>query len=186
MVRSAPTEPPARRLTDGTVALRLRQTSDLDAIAAASHDSETRRWLDDEPMSGEARRTSLARTDEAWRSGRGAPLVIVDAVTDEPVGIINLQFQSDDVATVAYSVFPENRGQGVAPRAVRLLARWALSDLRVKRLGLEADDENSASIRVAEKCHFQYVGTRIETLEDGEQKTKVIFALEGSIPPLDD
>jgi RimJ/RimL family protein N-acetyltransferase len=178
MVRSTPIEPPARRLTDGTVSLRLRRVSDLDAIAAASHDPETRRWLDDEPMDGEARRTSLARAEEAWRSGRGAPLVVADAVTDEPVGIINLQFRSDDVATVAYSVFPENRGQGIAPRAVRLLARWALSDLRVKRLILEAGEGNTASIRVAEKCHFQYVGTRTETLEDGRHET-VVFALEG-------
>ncbi|MFF3865624.1 GNAT family N-acetyltransferase [Micromonospora sp. NPDC001898] len=180
MARSTSIEPPARRLTDGTVALRLRRASDLGAIAAASHDPETRRWLDDEPMDEEARRTSLARADEAWRNGRGAPLVIADAVTDEPVGIINLQFRSDDVATVAYNVFPENRGRGIAPMAVQLLAAWALSDLRVKRLILEASDGNTASIRVAEKCHFQYVGTRTETPEDGEQQhTTVVFALEG-------
>ncbi|WP_433347106.1 GNAT family N-acetyltransferase [Micromonospora sp. CA-111912] len=179
MARSAPVQPPVAPLTDGAVALRLRQVSDLDAIAAASHDPETHRWLNDEPMDGEARRTSIARADEAWRSGRAAPLVIADAVTDKPVGIINLQFESDDVATVAYSVFPENRGQGVAPRAVRLLARWALSDLRLKQVILEANEGNAASIRVAEKCHFRYVGTRSETVEDGSQKSTAVFALEG-------
>jgi RimJ/RimL family protein N-acetyltransferase len=182
VVRSTPIEPLAAPLTDGTVALRLRRVSDLDAIAAASHDPETRRWLDDEPMDREARRTSLARAAEAWRSGTGAPLVIADAVTDKPVGIINLQFGSDDVAMVAYGVFPDNRGQGVAPRAVRLVARWALSDLRLKQVILEVSEGNTASIRVAEKCHFKYIGTRTETLEDGGQKTTVVFTLEGRGP----
>jgi RimJ/RimL family protein N-acetyltransferase len=177
MGRSLPIEPLDTPLTDGTVALRLRQVSDLDAIAAASHDAETRRWLDDEPMDEDTRGTSIARADEAWRSGTAAPLVIADAVTDRPAGIINLQFRSNDVATVAYSVFPENRGQGIASRAVRLLAHWALSDLRLKRVILEAGEGNAASIRVAEKCHFRYVGTRTETAEDGEE-TKVVFALE--------
>ncbi|WP_405116487.1 GNAT family N-acetyltransferase [Micromonospora sp. NBC_01405] len=93
--------------------------------------------------------------------------------------MINLPFRSDDLATVAYSVFPENRGQGVAPRAVRLLARWALSDLRLKQLILEASEGNAASIRVAERCHFRYVGTCSGTVEGDRQERTVVFALEG-------
>jgi RimJ/RimL family protein N-acetyltransferase len=73
-------------------------------------------------------------------------------------------------------VFPENRGQGIAVRAVRLLAGWALSDLRLKEVILEAAEGNAASIRVAEKCHFRYVGTRTAT-EDGRQQNTAVFAL---------
>ena len=176
MARSSPRYPPDPPLSDGVVALRRRTASDLDAIAAASSDIESRRWLDDRPMDDDGRRTSLRRVEEAWQSGRAAPLMIADAATDEPVGLVNLQFRDDDVATIAYSVFPGNRGRGIAPRAVRLLTGWAFADLKMRQLLLEADEENAASVRVAEKCRFERLSTRTE-LRDGEERTVLVFSL---------
>jgi RimJ/RimL family protein N-acetyltransferase len=170
--RSGPIEPPSGPLTDGVVAVRLRRESDLEAIAAASHDAESLRWLTDPPMDDDARRTSLDRVGEAWRSGQAAPMVIAAAGSDEPVGIVNLQFRDDEVATIAYSVFPTHRGQGVAPRAVELMSGWALGELGLKQLILEADGGNAASIRVAEKCGFERTGSHVE--ENG--RTTVVFA----------
>lgn len=118
----------------------------------------------------------MVRVEEAWRNGQAAPLVIADAVTDEPVGVINLQFQDDDVATVAYSVFPANRGQGIAPRALRLLVDWAFRDLGLIQLLLETDEANAASLRVAEKCQFQRIDSRTETNSQGLQHTMIVFA----------
>ena len=176
MARSTPIRPPAAPFVDGVVAVRMRRTADLNAIATASHDPETRRWLDDEPMDDAARKTSMARIEEAWRSGRTAPLVIADAVTDEPVGIINLQFRDDDVATIAYSVFPGSRGRGIAPRAVRLLAEWAFGEVGLTQLLLETDEANAASVRVAEKCGFQRIDSRTAEKSDGAPHTTVVFA----------
>lgn len=176
MVRSTPISPPSVPLSDGAVVLRLRRVSDLDAISAASYDPETRRWLDDTPMDEAARSSSMTRVEEAWRSGQAAPLVVADAGTDAPVGIINLQFQDDDVATIAYSVFPTSRGQGIAPRAVRLLTEWALGDLGVTRLLLEANEANTASLRVAEKCQFHRIGSRTELDSAGHQYTTIVFS----------
>jgi len=176
MARSTPIKPLAAPLADGVVAVRLRRASDLDAIAAASHDPETRRWLDDTPMDAEARGTSMVRVEEAWRKGEAAPLVIANAVTDEPIGIINLQFRDDDVAAIAYSVFPAGRGQGIAPRAVRLLVDWAFRDLGLTQLLFETDEANAASLRVAEKCQFQRIDSRIETNSPGLQHTTIVFA----------
>ncbi|TDU88102.1 RimJ/RimL family protein N-acetyltransferase [Kribbella voronezhensis] len=176
MGRSGPIEPPGEPLTDGAVAVRLRRESDLAAIAAASHDPESLRWLTDPPMDAEARRTSLDRNAEAWRTGQAAPMVIAAADSDEPIGIVNLQFRDDEVATIAYSVFPAHRGQGIAPRAVELVSGWALGQLRLSRLILEADEGNAASIRVAEKCGFERTGSRVE--DSGA--TTVIFARTAS------
>jgi RimJ/RimL family protein N-acetyltransferase len=161
-------------LTDGVVVVRLRKESDVAAIAAASHDPQTRRWLDDSPMGDQARRTSMARVEEAWRSGKSAPLVIADAGTDEPVGLINLRF--GDSTTVAYSVFPAHRGRGIAPRAVRLITDWAFADLGMNRLLLEADEANTASLRVAEKCQFQRISSRVETDAEHGSRTTVTYA----------
>ncbi|SBT39189.1 GNAT family N-acetyltransferase [Micromonospora auratinigra] len=178
MVRSAPAEPPATPLTDGVVSLRLRRESDVDPIATASHDPEIRRWLDDTPMDAQARRTALARAAEAWRSGRAAPLVIADAVTDEPLGMVNLQFRDDEVATVAYGVFPQQRGRGIAPRAVRLLAGWARTGPAVRQVLLETDEDNTASIRVAEKSGFRRIGAYTRSDADGVARTVLVFAAD--------
>lgn len=157
-------EPPDGPLTDGVVNVRLRVEGDVGAIAAASHDPETRRWLDDEPMDERARVGSVERVREAWRSGTAAPMVVADARTDEAMGLVNLQFREGSTA-IAYSVFPDHRGKGVAPRAVELVARWAFEELGLTELFLEAHQDNLASIRVAEKCGFADRGSRAE--DDG-------------------
>jgi RimJ/RimL family protein N-acetyltransferase len=175
-VRSTPIPPPAGPLTDGTVCLRYRQATDLDAIRAASHDPETRRWLNDPPMDDEARAASMARVADAFQSGRAAPLVIADQGTDQPVGLINVQFRDDRVATIAYSVFPGQRGQGVAPRAVRLAVDWAFADLGLSELLLEIDPENLASVRVARKCGFAPAGPALSR-DHGEDSGKLAFAV---------
>lgn len=175
MGRSRSIEPLSEPLADEIVAVRFRRESDLPAIGAASHDPDTRRWLDDAPMDEAARSTSMTRVEESWRSGQAAPLVIADATTNEPVGIINLRFRDDDVASIAYSVFPAHRGRGIAPRAVRLLVTWAFDDLGLTQLLLEAAAENTASLRVAEKCRFQRIGIRVEDSAEGRHTT-IVFA----------
>jgi RimJ/RimL family protein N-acetyltransferase len=154
-MRSKAIPVPDGSLSDGTVSLRFRRASDLDAIAVASYDHDTRRWLTDPPMDEEARAASMARVAEAFATGGSAPLMIADHRTSEPIGLINLQFRDDHVATIAYSVFPAHRGKGVAPRAVRLMAEWAFCRLGLTELLLEIDQENVASVRVAEKCGFE-------------------------------
>jgi RimJ/RimL family protein N-acetyltransferase len=157
-MRSRAIAPPHEPLSDGVIEVRMRQASDLDAIAEASYDAATMRWLGDPPLDASRRATSLDRVEEAFRSGGAAPLVIAEAPTGKAVGLVNLQFRSDERASIAYSVFPNRRGHGIAGRAVDLVARWAFDELEVQELQLELDPENAPSIRVAHKCHFMPVG----------------------------
>jgi RimJ/RimL family protein N-acetyltransferase len=136
----------------------MRHASDLDAIAEASHDAATTRWLSDPQLDSSRRATSLDQVEEAFQSASAAPLVIADVATGKAVGLVNLEFRSDERASVAYSVFPDRRGQGIAGRAVDLVASWAFDELAVEELLLEIDPENAPSIRVAHKCHFTPVG----------------------------
>lgn len=170
-----PLEPPAVPLTDGVVRLRLRQLGDLEAIAAASRDPETLRWMSDPPRDVETLRAGMKRGREAWRTGRAAPMIIADAATDRAVGLINVQFKRPDHTSLAYSVFPADRGRGFAPRAVRLVTAWALGDLGLKHLYLEALAENAASIRVAEKSGFLRIGTREQERPGTGADTVVIY-----------
>ena len=120
--------------------LRVRRAEDVPLIAAASHDPETRRRMDDEPMTPERELSSVARTEEQWRTGSAAPFVIADAADDRALGLVNLQFGED--ATLAVSVFPDERGRGIASRAMRLAATWGLRELGLRRVVAEAAADN--------------------------------------------
>jgi RimJ/RimL family protein N-acetyltransferase len=148
--------PPAEPLTDGTIVLRLRRVDDVPLIAAASRDPETLRRMDDEPMTPEREASSVARTEEQWRTGTAAPFVIADADDDRALGLVNLQLGDD--ATLAVSVFPEKRGRGIAWRAMRLVATWGLTELGLSRIVAEAEHDNAASIRAIEKAGFRRLG----------------------------
>jgi RimJ/RimL family protein N-acetyltransferase len=136
----------------------MRRAEDVPLIAKASHDPETRRRLDDEPLTPDRERESIARAEEQWRSGSGAPFVIAGAGDDRALGLVNLQFGED--ATVAVSVFPEERGRGIASRAMRLAATWGLRELGLRRVVAEAAADNVASIRAIEKAGFRREGLR--------------------------
>jgi RimJ/RimL family protein N-acetyltransferase len=148
-------------------------------IAEASHDSETRRRLEDEPLTPERQRESLSRSEEQWRSGSGAPFVIADAGDDRALGLLNLKFDEEqEVAGIAVSVFPEARGRGIASRAMRLGAIWGLRELRLQRVFAETAADNEASIRAIEKAGFQREGLlRAHCKTRGQRHDCVMFSL---------
>lgn len=170
-------EAPAQ-LSDGVIVLRRSEERDVPLIAEASDDPETRRWLDDEPLTVERQRDLVARGRERWRSGRAAPFVIAKAPTDVALGLVNVQFDDDEVAGIAVSVFPEARGRGVAPRALRLAAEWALLELGLQRVYAEAAAENAASIRAIEKAGFRREGLlRAHCETHGRRHDCVMFSV---------
>ena len=71
------------------------------------------------------------------------------------------------------------RGQGICPRALRVLSRWAIEELGLQRLDLMTDPENVASQRVAEKVGFQREGVLRAHLRhpDGRIRDSVVFSL---------
>jgi RimJ/RimL family protein N-acetyltransferase len=158
--------------------LRLAEQRDVPSIADASQDPETRRWLDDEPLISERRRDLVSRAEEKWRTGRGAPFVVADAVTDRALGLLNVQFGEDEeVAGLAVSVFPDARGRGVASRALRIAAEWATLELGLQRVYAEAASENTASIRAIEKAGFHREGVlRAHCKTHGRRHDCVMFS----------
>ena len=171
--------PPKEPLTDGEVVLRMRRQDDVSAIAEASRDPETQRRLEDGPLSEEAQLETVARVEQQWATGRGAPFVIADARDDRPLGLVNLQLREDaEVANLAVSVFPEARGRGIAARALRLCALWGLRELGLARVAAEAAVDNHASIRAIEKAGFRREGTlRAHCKTHGERHDCVMFSL---------
>lgn len=106
--------------------------------------------------------------------------VIADAADDAFLGSVSLlRFAWHDArGEIGYYLAPWGRGRGVMTRAVRLLSRWALLELRLARLELIADLDNTSSQGVAERCGFIREGL-LRSFEErkGRRVDVVLFSL---------
>jgi RimJ/RimL family protein N-acetyltransferase len=178
--------PPSPELSDGVVTLRPWIERDVTAIAEACRDQEIAWWLDQVPQPyGEAdARTYVAMTRRGWKDGTHAAFAVTDATSGDVVGSVGLHWLDTEhgVAEVGYWVRRDARGRGVATRATRLAARWALEDCAMKRLQLRADRLNVASQRVAEAAGFRREGVMRSMRFNARQGRRVDFVMYSLLP----
>lgn len=169
-----------RTLRDDDLLLRPVQADDAPAIFDACQDPELARFIPHfpTPYTEEDARSFSARCVERWREDVAYPFVIAEASSGELLGTIESRAPREGVADVGYWVKREARGRGVATRALRLVARWALGELGVERLWLTTAPENIASQRVAEKAGFTREGVlRAHLVLQGRRRDSVVFSL---------
>jgi RimJ/RimL family protein N-acetyltransferase len=163
------------------VRLRPPEAGDIDAVVECCNDPESARFTTI-PWPYERRHAVewIEESTRCWDDGVRASFVIVDTSTGDLLGNIGLvRFERDqDVAEVGYLIKREARNRGIATRAVRLVAGWALRDLEFGRLELQTDVRNLASQRVAEKSGFKCEG-EVEPPERcaGRSERMVMFSL---------
>ena len=63
-------------------------------------------------------------------------------------------------AWIAYEVFPEHWGHGLATEACRRMIEWSIDTLDVRQFAAEVDSLNSASLRLLDRLGFQRVSLR--------------------------
>lgn len=108
----------------------------------------------------DAAREFIERQWARSSNGEGLSLAISSTSTGLAIGLIVLMLRPQNgVAGVGYWVVPSQRGHGHAPRAVRLLSQWALSDGGVARVEAWVEPENVASQRVLARAGFEHEGT---------------------------
>lgn len=157
-----------RDLTDGVVRLRPVAASDGPAIfAALSTDRSVSQWTRVPWPYTKSHLQEFLHAVDIWHAGHGdLALTVVDATTAEFLGCFGLHrigrpslprsaFLADEVG---YWVRQEVRGRGVATRALRLLARYAIVDLERPVVNLQTKVGNTASATVAERVGFRFVG----------------------------
>jgi RimJ/RimL family protein N-acetyltransferase len=159
MMKIAVPDPP---LADDEIVLRLWGDGDIPAIVTACGEEEIVRWLDQLPHPYRERdaREYIAQTRRGWREATASSFAITVRGRNEAVGSIGVHWLDHDqgVAEVGYWVAPQVRRNGVATRALRLVAGWVLGECAAERLQLRAEVENAASCGVAEKGGFRREG----------------------------
>lgn len=81
-------------------------------------------------------------------------------------------------AALGYWLAPHARGRGVASTAVRLLATWGFTTLRLARIELTCGPDNEASQRVAGRCGFVQEGVmRSHMAFKGGRRDTMLFSL---------
>jgi RimJ/RimL family protein N-acetyltransferase len=126
-------------------------------------DPEISRWTRiPSPYTEEHARTWIEQTVRDWDRREGeAAFAVTEAEGDAVVGAIGLRLLREEYGvrgSVGYWVAGEARGRGVATDALKLVSRWGLRQLGLRRLELVTDPENTGSQRVAEKAGFSREG----------------------------
>jgi RimJ/RimL family protein N-acetyltransferase len=150
---------------DGLV-LRPWRTEDAPAVHTAFQDPVLRHWHVRAADSEEEVRGWIAEWQRAWEGERSVQWAVADTADDRLLGRVALReiVLGDGVAEVAYWTTADARGRGVAARATRTLAHWALDEIGFQRLELSHAVANEASCRVAAKTGFALEGTKRSAL----------------------
>jgi RimJ/RimL family protein N-acetyltransferase len=124
------------------------------------------------PFDEVAARTRLAK-DRQLRAEGTAILLAITLDGGAPLGEVMLR-RAPEGTEIGYAVGPAHRGQGLAVRAVRVMAAYAFGQLGSERVILELEAENDASVAVATKAGFRLLDVPLIT---GEEKGRP-FALQ--------
>jgi RimJ/RimL family protein N-acetyltransferase len=152
-------------LTDGVIRLRPWQAvhADARALSAAWDDPDVQRWTAVPPpnrRSADDAANWIAHEADRRRAGVSLDLVISPAAPGDDtvlgeVGLAPIDWTTI-TAHIGWWVAIAARGQGVAARAVGLLARWAERELGLSVVAV-VDPANRASRRVAERAEVELV-----------------------------
>lgn len=169
-----------RPLSDGTVTVRRWAQTDVDALVSALQDPEVSRWTTiPRPYTKKEARAFLRANTRQESLGMGTDLPITDSTSDELIGGVGLRFRATaGVGEIGYWVIGHRRRQGVASRAVTLVAAWTFENHAVGRLELLTRIDNVASERVAQRCGFTREGVlRSYRVLHGERMDMTMFSL---------
>lgn len=168
------------RLSEGGVALRRWRGRDAAALTALCQDETIVRWTNvPAGYTEEMAHARIAEAESERRAGRALILAVVDAESDEVLGACDLRLlpHRPKHAEVGYMLGVHARGRGVMTRAVKLVSRWAIEQLGVKRVQILAHPENRASIGVAERAGFRQDAILQHREKEGRREDRLALSM---------
>jgi RimJ/RimL family protein N-acetyltransferase len=92
----------------------------------------------------------------AWDPDAGGQFCLGILRGPQLVGAVGLMPDRPGSIELAYWVRPEERGKGLASRAVAAVTAWAHRELAVPRIWLEIEPGNQPSLRVAQRAGYRF------------------------------
>ena len=181
---NAPVIPPPVELEDGRILLRPLGPDDAPAVfgAVVEDGDELARWMMwvDAVRDVESTRLFLRERAEAWPRGEAFNFAILDGADGRLLGACGLSQVNwaHRLANVLYWIRGAERGHGLAPAAVRLLAHFGLRHAALHRLEILVEVPNLASQHVAEKAGAQREGILRGRINNRDQpRDAVMYSL---------
>lgn len=166
---------------DGFITIRPYQpTDDVDTFAMVLESIEMLRpwmsWAHENYRIGESR-AYIQAVQAAWEKDESYSFVITSAADGMLLGGCGLNHVDPTYrfANLGYWVRQSRRGQGIAARAARLVARWGFERLNLVRAEIVVALGNSASLRVAAKCGAHREGILRNRMTVGDQVQDAIM-----------
>lgn len=144
-------------LTDGKVILRPHRMSDASESYKAVRESltELSPWLPfaHKDYSIRENRDWIKKRPGEWKKGTSYDFLIFDVKDGTLLGGCGLNgiHKIERYANLGYWVRTSRMGQGVAPAAALLLAKWGFAALNLKRIEIAVATGNERSLRATEK-----------------------------------
>ncbi|MED7954941.1 GNAT family N-acetyltransferase [Streptomyces sp. BE303] len=159
-------------LSDGVVTLTPFRVEDIDAHLAGE-DEQLVRWLNGAPSTRAATEAYVRRCTAQWASGGPARAFGIRTGPGPTLaGTIDLRFALPDLGpdqvNIAYGLYPQWRGRGLATRAVHLVCGYAAGEGAAQGV-IRVDPENGASAAVARRAGFRRAGEAPVTGRDGHR-----------------
>ncbi|GGX59346.1 GNAT family N-acetyltransferase [Streptomyces fructofermentans] len=150
--------PPHLRLEGEGVHLREWSEDDIPALIELYDDPEIARWTPvASPFDTTAAQVYLAEALDARAQGRKVQLAITtDGVVPRGEVLLFRSGADERDVEIAYGVGAAHRGLGLASRAVRLLAAYAVRYTGARRVVLCIEEANAASAAVARATGFTF------------------------------
>lgn len=153
MSSTTPSFPEQIELTGEGLVLRDWTEADLAAMPELFDHPDIAYWTPIvSPFDEAAARARLDR-DRQLRTEGGTILLAITVDGGAPLGEVMLR-RAPEGTEIGYAVGPAHRGQGLAARAVRVMAAYAFEQLGAEQVILELEAENAASVAVATKAGF--------------------------------
>ena len=189
MSDSLPEQP---TLTDGEVTLRPWRDEDIEA-AIAGHDAEIAHWFGFAEVTPtyDGHHAAVERWRAAYRDGRAVVNFVIEH-GGAVAGCCEVRRAGDGAGELSWTLYAGHRGRGLATRAVRMLADYALTETGQGGLGLgrveaKVEPGNQASLRVATRSGLRREGVRRVAPGTGDREGTteyVVLARLASDPPL--
>jgi RimJ/RimL family protein N-acetyltransferase len=92
----------------------------------------------------------------AWAPAAGGQFSLGVLDGQQLLGAVGLMPDQPGSAELAYWIRPEQRGRGIASRAVQAVTLWVHRSLAIPRIWLEIDPGNEPSLRVAQRAGYHF------------------------------